>query len=97
MAVTNLPYKPVSSRKTFSSIEVSSDDITLKFIQTNEAINQQGDTTLEVTVQQEIADFRGDLYSKPVKFTLPQWAIEEIASYGSRYLPHLGRPEYRAL
>jgi hypothetical protein len=96
MAVTNLPYKPVSSRKTFSSIEVSSDDITLKFIQTNEAINQQGDTTLEVTVQQEISDFRGDLYSKPVKFTLPQWAIEEIASYGSRYLGVL-RPDYRAL
>jgi hypothetical protein len=89
MAIT---YK-APQRKTFSSIEVSSDDLTLKFIQTSAAVNQIGDTTLEVTVQQEIADFRGDLYSKPVKFTLPQWAIEEIASYGSRYLPNLNPPE----
>jgi hypothetical protein len=88
-----ISYKP-PQRKTFSSIEVSSDDITLKFIQTNDAPNQQGDTTLEVTVQQDIADFRGDTYSKPVKFTLPQWVIEEIASYGQRYMAIL-KPDYR--
>jgi hypothetical protein len=93
MAVTSLPYKPVSSRKTFSTIEVSSDDITLKFINTNDGPNQIGNLTLEVTLQQEIADFRGDLYSKPVKFILPEWAIEEICHYGKRFvLPGTGSP-----
>jgi hypothetical protein len=82
-------------RKTYSSIEVSSDDITLKFIQTNEAENQRGDTTLEITLREKIADFRGDTYSRPMKITLPQWVIEEVASYGSRYMAIL-KPDYRA-
>jgi hypothetical protein len=73
-------------RKTFSSVEVTQQNISLKFISANEAENQRAQTTLEVTLHEEIADFRGDLYSKPVKFTLPSWAIEEIASYANRFL-----------
>jgi hypothetical protein len=73
-------------RKTFQSVEVTQQNISLKFTATNEAPNQKAGTSLDVTFWKEIPSLHGESYSTPLTFTLPQWAIEEIASYANRFL-----------